>query len=363
VTILYLHIGCEKTGSSSIQRFLSMNRERLAQAGILFPSCLGKENQTALTAAAQSEFGPMRRKIYKIRSQEEVEDFRRKVKIDLAREIAAGSYRAGLMSGEHCSSRLLADEEVIWLRNFLQEFFDPVRIVIYIRRQDDFLLSTYSANIRSGGVRTLEIPDDEIVQRRYDYWDLLSRWARVFGRENVICRKFEVGALKNGDIVDDFSEIVSLENASDYARPRRLNQSLDAASLEFLRLFNARVPRLTDQGMNELRGDIAALLSENSSSPLLTLAPDELVQFMDRFTESNRRVAVEYFGGAAETSGDPLFAPSADTRPRTTHLELTVEKTMDICAAIWRLKHAHLQSRQGRLKERPKKVESGGPRR
>ncbi|NBO66447.1 MAG: hypothetical protein EBU88_16655, partial [Acidobacteria bacterium] len=38
---LILHIGTEKTGSTSIQTFLSLNHRRLAANGIGVPTCLG----------------------------------------------------------------------------------------------------------------------------------------------------------------------------------------------------------------------------------------------------------------------------------------------------------------------------------
>lgn len=47
---LYLHIGLEKTGTTSVQAFLHMNRAPLAQAGIWMPGCLGHLNHKLLAA-------------------------------------------------------------------------------------------------------------------------------------------------------------------------------------------------------------------------------------------------------------------------------------------------------------------------
>ena len=35
--ICYIHVGTHKTGTTSIQRFLALNRERFADAGVLLP--------------------------------------------------------------------------------------------------------------------------------------------------------------------------------------------------------------------------------------------------------------------------------------------------------------------------------------
>src|SRR6185437_6330371 len=202
-------------------------------------------------------------------------------------ELRVSNCHTALMSGEHCSSRLLSDEEVTWLRDFLREFFDDIRVLVYIRRQDHFLLSTYSTDMKAGGVGHLHIPDEDLRRRRYDYWELLSRWTGIFGRENVTCRKFEPCSLKNADVVGDYAEAVGLGNLADYEPPKRLNQSRDAVSLEFLRSFNTHIPRMTEDGVNELRGNIVQLLAQNSTGPLLTLPPGEMQEFMNGFAESN----------------------------------------------------------------------------
>jgi hypothetical protein len=343
---LDLHIGCEKTGTTSVQRFLRANRELLSQAGILFPRAPGEENQMGLAVAAQSEFGPLRRKIFKVRSWPEVEAFREKLKHDLEQELSAAAYRRAVMSGEHCSSRLIHPDEVEWLRDFLRQFFDDITVIVYIRRQDDFLLSTYSTDVKGGAQHRLRIPEEDLLRRRYDYWELLDRWSAAFGRQKVVCRKYETSALIGGDIVQDFIATARLDADLSYSFPRRLNESLDADCLEFLRLFNQHIPRLTNEGVNKARGNIVSMLVAASNGPLLTLPEDLLREFMARLNDSNRKVAEEYFGGANEESDDPLFARSADSRPRTTAPEMTVEKAIHLCASIWEKKQEQLDEKQ-----------------
>lgn len=342
---LDLHIGCEKTGTTSIQRFLKANRELLGEAGVLYPRAPGEENQMGLAVAAQTEFGPLREKIFHLRSWPEVETFRAKLKRELERELAAAPYRRAIMSGEHCSSRLIALDEVQWLHNFLRPFFDDITVIVYIRRQDDFFLSTYSTDVKGGARHPLRLPKEDLIQRRYDYWDLLSRWAAVFGREKIVCRKYETGALRGGDIVQDFMGAVHLDMDLPYRFPQRLNESLDANCLEFLRLMNRYIPRLTDEGLNKTRGNLVGTLVAVSNGPLLTLPEDVLTEFMARFGDSNRKVAEEYFGGVTEGSDDPLFARGGDSRPRTTAPEMSLEKAIEISAALWEQKQAQFEQK------------------
>jgi hypothetical protein len=361
VVNLYLHIGTEKTGTTSVQKFFRTNRERLARNGILYPATPGNENHTGLTVAAQklARHGPLR-KLKGVQSVESAREFRSTLMEELAAEFRGGPYKTVVMSGEHCSSRLLDDKEVQWLKDYLSPFFETIKIVVYIRRQDDFLLSTYSTSVKSGSIRELAAPPERLVEARYNHWELLSRWARIFGREHIVCRKYEKSALKSGDIVDDFLAVAGIEAGPDLVRPEDVNESLDAESLEFLRLFNQHIPRMSSDGLNPGRDNIVALLSKMSKGPLITLEEGELKRFMALFRDSNRMVAEEYFGGVREDSDDPLFERRTDTRPRTSHATLKVERVVEICAGLWQEKQAQLDRVAERARRRAAGLGPGG---
>lgn len=355
---LYLHIGTEKTGTTSVQKFFRANRERLAAHGIVYPVAPGNQNHQGLAAAAQdpAKHGPLRRAMG-IRAEDEAQNYRSEMMAKLAVEFRRRPYRLAVMSGEHCSSRLMEDEELVWLKDQLSPFFENIHIVVYIRRQDDYLLSTYSTAIKSGATYPLRLPPDRMIRQRYDHWELLERWVRVFGRDRVICRKFERAALRNGDIVDDILEVIGIDPAG-YERPEDVNESLDAESLEFLRMFNKHVPRFVKRKVNPARDNVVPLLSRASEGALLTLPEAELDRFIALFHDSNRKVALEYFGGVRTDSDDPLFARRSDKRERTRQAVLTPERAVELCAFLWQEKQAQLE----KVMERAKRLrEAAGP--
>jgi hypothetical protein len=355
---LYLHIGTEKTGTTSVQKFFRANRDALAANGIVYPVAPGNQNHQGLAAAAQdpARHGPLRRSMG-IRKEHDAEKYRQDMMAKLGEEFRRKPYRLAVMSGEHCSSRLLEDAELQWLKDRLSPFFDKIHIVVYIRRQDDYLLSTYSTAVKSGATYGLRLPPDRAVRQRYDHWELLERWARVFGRDRVICRRFERAELKNGDIVDDFLEVVGIDPKR-YERPEDVNESLDAESLEFLRLFNKHVPRFVKRKLNPARDNVVPLLGRVSEGPLLTLPRAELDGFIAQFRDSNRKVAIEYFGGARGDSDDPLFAPRSDKRERVYKAQLTPERAVELSAYLWQEKQAQLE----KVMERAKRLkEAAGP--
>jgi hypothetical protein len=246
------------------------------------------------------------------------------------------------MSNEHCSSRLLTDAEVETLHRLLSRFFDRIRIVVYLRRQDDFVVSTYSTGVKNGQPVPLRSPRKAQIEARYNYAELLERWSRPFGRKNVICRKFEKASLVSGDLISDFLSATNLDTTLDWERPGSLNSSLDARCLEFLRLVNVQF------GRNQRPPGLVPRLERISDGPLLDLPEAERVALMQMLRPSNRKVANRFFDGPLVDSDDPLFAPRADSRPRTSEAELSAD---DVVSLAFRL--LTLENVKGRQRDRP----------
>ena len=323
---LYLHIGTEKTGTTSVQKFMHVNRDPLQLQGVLYPLAPGVENHVALAALAKEVRGELWDKLG-IADKEGCQRFRDALREKLEWELSTKSYRTVVMSGEHCSSRLRADEEVKRLHDFLRPFFENIYIIVYLRRQDDFLMSTYSTDVKNGSSHALQPPDEETLRFRYDYWKLTSRWSRIFGRQQVICRRYGRNFLVAGDIVDDFLFAVGLEQSPEFERPKSLNESLDAECLEFLRLLNGHL-HPAGRGPN-----VVAALQAISHGPLVDLPPEMLENFMGAVRRSNRLVAAEYFDGQIAETGDPLFGPRTNLR-RVHGPSLSPERAVEIAAIL-----------------------------
>jgi hypothetical protein len=325
---LNLHIGTEKTGTTSLQKFMAANRRLLSEEGVVYPESPGTDNHIALATLARRSRTELWDQL-RIDDREQWEAFRREFRQKFSAELAGHSNQTVVMSGEHCSSRLRTDEEVHRLLEFLDGFFDRITVVVYLRRQDDFLTSTYSTDVKNGGTQPLRIPDEATITFRYDYWELLSRWGRVFGRENMVVRRYGKAFLANGNLVDDFLGLIGLGPRHDLQRPEVLNESLDAECVEFLRIMNQRLTP------SEQRRGIVAALQALSKGPLIDLPPPDLAAFMGQLAESNRRVALEYFDGDVSTAGDPLFGERRDGRPRTPAPQLSVDRAVGIAADVY----------------------------
>jgi hypothetical protein len=347
---IFLHIGVEKTGTSSIQRFFRLNRESLKKQGLLYSSAAGNENHMALAAAAQDEQKrDDLRIIYELDSPLKIREFRMRLSQELAAEAGDSHCAALVLSGEHCSSRLTTAREVETLVHVLRPISDDITVIVYLRRQDEFLCSTYSTDVKSGHTGLMRMPGPELRKNRYDYDLLLERWSGAVGGEKIVCKIYESDRFPDGDVVADFAQIIGLFSLNEYQRPRRINESLDVGTLEFLRLFNTVVPRFNDQKPNPLRGKVVQLLQRVSDGPRPTLPADELAEFMGYFRDSNARVAEKYFG-RTEADGDPLFGNIGRLDSRAEMRPLSTEAAIAIAAHLW-------EGQQEKLLEQARRIQ------
>ena len=301
---IYLHIGVEKTGSTTLQAVGNTNRDLLRQRGILYPSSPGLTNHTGLAiyASTGSTLKDVRQ-IAGLGSEQEFAAFQARFPDQLRREVEESGCERVWLSNEHLSSRVRKPAEITRLLHLLRPLADDIRVVVYIRNQPDLLVSSYSTKIRSGGTRELALPKSE-KDYYYNFAIMLQRWSAVFGKDRMQVRIFDRAVLKAGDVTADFFDVLGEVLQSGIALPVGLNESLDAHALQFVRLFNTHVPRLTGSGLNPDYGQISTVIAAASNGPKLRPPTTFMQSVAAMFEESNRHVAERYFGNAG-----PLFAP------------------------------------------------------
>ncbi len=179
-----LHIGGEKTGSTSIQWMLEANRAALAQAGFGVPRGLGGSNHVALAAYAGRD--PMVVDLLGMLDEPQgLAGLRAWLPARLAAAMAAqpAGVHTMLFTNEHCQSRLHTPEEVARLRDLLAPLFSEVLVLVYLRRQDEIVISMRNTSLRSHGrLPDAWFPADPGLLAVLDHGLLLQRWGQVFGR-------------------------------------------------------------------------------------------------------------------------------------------------------------------------------------
>jgi len=301
---LILHIGTEKTATTTLQEFVYHNREALLQRGVALSSLLGEPTNRKLAAYCMSpgHFDDYF-KDRQITTDEAKAKYFEGFEAAFAQEVRALSSRATTMfiSSEHFHSRLRDLASIRRLKALLDASFDEVRIVCYFREQSAMLASLYSTAIKSGNIASLETfarhcsPDNAY----FNYHSFFARWRDVFGREALVPRLYGREHFVGGDIRRDLVALLTGRaefEGLDFS-VADANRSLGAVGIELGRIGNKVFGRYrADGSVNERRLEFMAALSRSELGLMGAWHFATAGRVYDQFDPSNRAFAAEYLG-------------------------------------------------------------------
>ena len=205
-----VHIGTEKTGTTSIQSFLYQNRSALRKSGYHFLQCAGKTNNRDVPTYCMSK--DRDDDFYRnlgITTVDGRRAYKRTFIQKLEKELSGlpANTRAVIISSEHFHSRLQTREEVQNVHRLLSRYFSEIDIVCYLRDQITTCTSCYSTALKSGNSSSFI----EFVERctpdshYYNYWEMLQHWESCFGPDALHVSLFSFEHFLNGNLLDDFA--------------------------------------------------------------------------------------------------------------------------------------------------------------
>ena len=198
-TTLYIHIGTPKTGTTAIQSFIHINRDKLKENGLLYPG--ENENHHLVVqeiSEADKPFLDTNSEVYKVFT-----------------EIGAncGIYKKILLSSE---GFYLKDDILIPKLIEALTFFKinvPIKIIIFFRPQQECYESSYQQQIKTIGsfkpIRFNEFVKIKLESGAKDYYDHINLWCSFFGKENLIVVPYEAKQFGN-KIFTDFKQILEI---------------------------------------------------------------------------------------------------------------------------------------------------------
>lgn len=207
----YLHIGTTKTGSTTIQASLDVNRRFLRELNLVLPpNTIRKGNSDYLLALShrnvRRDYDNLKHfKFLNIKNQSDKSDLDRKV-LDKYAEFINGPKRKDIVfSDEFFFSSNFKDENCIRkVIKFLNQFDLNCKIVVYLRNQSDWILSDYIQNIKGGGIKNLNKYIFEVSRTNssYDLLGLINNLEEI--NAELIIRPYKRDVIKNWNILDDF---------------------------------------------------------------------------------------------------------------------------------------------------------------
>ena len=352
-----IHIGTHKTGTTTIQNFLGKNRDSLKKQGICVP--VGRffkwAKQAELFAAvAMPEAWHSRSILSYCGHRQCVRVFKRKFTAIDQEKIWEEFWHRNkanrnkddrvVFSCEELG--LLTRDEVVKLGKLMKPLFDDVTIVLYLRRQPEFLVSFYNTRVL-GGLQwnVYDYLDQPEEDSNLTYHEIVKRWS-IFGKDKLKIRIFDKREFHGNDLLSDFADAVGFDMKG-LERVANQNLSIDSSSVEFLRLLNSHIPATYDQWtLNpvrlQLRKCFDAMVSDKKA---YYLNRSEAQRIIDQFKEGNDWIAREYLGREKLFRDDVSMYPEEVPSPHN----LTLEKCAEITAALW---HERCQQIERQRKKR-----------
>ncbi|MGN0460161.1 MAG: hypothetical protein ACI4HL_04520 [Ruminococcus sp.] len=355
---LYLHIGIPKTATTSIQNFCAKNRDLLSEKGFYYPESFHVYKNINTDRNAHFLFGILKD-----------ENGKRRYKYEgkIRREGLAHIVK---LFEEH-DNIILSDESIWWatcfhrkdLWDMLKEESEKhnysIKIIVYLRRQDEFLLSRYNQLVKAMNSHSEsfeEYYNNCMTERRkiVEYCEKIDGIAEVLGKENIIVKRFDRDFFYKGDVIADFLHIFGLELTDEYAPlDDDLNVGIGLNSGEIKRKLNS-----LGKFENEENRFVINLLKEcEDKLPKCSekyLSSEETKEMLSQFEEGNNRIAKEYIN-----DGKPLFKEVPDgiekwTRDNPVVTDETVIFLYSLCRAL----HTENQMLKDKEKENRKNIES-----
>jgi hypothetical protein len=255
-----LHIGTNKTGTSSLQDCLYRNRDRLREHGVLYPDI-------GLDGAAHHNLG-------------------RTIKQGDPDELGIGEKWRNFIkaSSDAFETTLFSSEtfHTIEKVSLVGKYFPAgeTRIILYIREHAAYLASWYQQAVQA---RNLTSTLEEFIKGYGRHYSLLvGAWAEVFGARNVIVRVYDRSRLRDGDIISDFVSLLPpLEKATLQLEKDEKNPSI-SGNLLFLKCVLNHF--ITEAESKEVIYEINELSKLDSTFVGRIFVPENLV----------KRIAYEY---------------------------------------------------------------------
>ena len=214
---IILHIGMNKTGSTSIQKYLhNYEDENSIFANLTHPKITQYFNHSKVFT--------------QLFAKNKHPNIPRKECENLVLSQISRNPKKLIFSAETIS--LFDDEEKMNLENFMTQFTRKLKIFAYVRSPLDFAKSAFQERVKTG-LNYIPNTMSPNYSKRFEYW----RVSKAVDLEIIDYDK----NLSNNDVVEDFCNrfnLVFSKNTSE-----RLNESLSFASLILLYHFNQTAAR------------------------------------------------------------------------------------------------------------------------
>lgn len=359
---LYVHIGTTKTGTTAVQSFCIDNQEVLNQKGYCYP----------LFPYSYKDVSERRNAHFLIAEASERSSGRFREGMDRILDLFQ-KYLSIILSDEGIWSSAYEQRINMWraLKAEAKEAGFKVKVIVYLRRQDTYLISGWNQMVKSGIGNGADKPWNDYVQdlvsiNKMKYATHLKKIAAFWGEKNIIVRRFEPKHFKGGSVYSDFLDTVGLELTDEYHIEQSLrNTRLAGNTHEIQRVLNG-MPEMNPVYHSFFRRALLTYADLSGEKyPCEMFSKEEAKAFLEQYREENEQVSEMYF------EGQPLFEPGWKDIPKwekdNPHMQDDLIRFVGACCMQLMEENRMLQSRIEELEGRKKSLkkafsEQGGKR-
>lgn len=307
---LILHIGTEKTGTSTIQKFLGLNRTELMHQGFRVPLSTREnnfgENQRWFPAFfypsefsddfITNEFGDnvnLRRK----RIFNKLEEFKN--------EIVKTNAKNCIISSEHLSSRLKEVKSIATLKTEMLALFDDIEVILYVRNPINHAISQISTEAKSGRDIISQFRNGGEINflnpikfsQVFNIRSLIEKWELVFSRDKIKVNIFDVNQFLGNDLLKDFCKSCGISLSDKFKIPCKENDSLNLTQFRYICYFNNKIPKSIDRKSKKSWIISRKIIKNIITSETLLPTKIEVDRFEDYFAEDKKWIKKNFFSG------------------------------------------------------------------
>lgn len=295
-----IHIGMPKTGSTTIQRFLQTNRAALRGDGVFYRRYLSRPGQPEFVLAVENAAGHLvaNRRIrgsLRLQTLDRQRDRAAAFEKQLEQDIASSGCPRFIASSEYLGSSGRSADFIGALDRWMCGRFADVRYLVYLRRQEDWLVSRYSQYVSAGG----EQPLGAFIAGRSlpDLDAYVAKWESALGVERLDVRLMDRARLANRDLLTDFCDAADLD-VGRLKRCESSNERLGERHATLLRRFNGAIGgRLRSEtprwALGKLARGVVSLIPPGSTGLSIDAATKEAIR--NACLDSNERLRARRF--------------------------------------------------------------------
>jgi len=323
-----IHIGDIKTGTTSVQHFLNMNKDKITKQGYFVNnSALLNKRHSGLYAYSMDNKRIKNnvRKIWNIQTNKDLLKFRKKFEKLLELELSTLPDSSNVIFSYEMLL-WLNKKEINYLKSLLNQFFTEFSIIVYIRRQDLSTLSSFGQMVKIG---RSDIDYFYKSVDQFDYFTALKNWSDEFGFDNINVEVFESKRLYKNDLLKDFSKKCKLD-ITKLIVTEKVNKGLNEQAILFLIEYNKYLEVNNKISIN--RGKLIKILQNKYVGKSRFVTRNKAIDYYSKFKDINSDILTYFF-----PERQLLFNSNFDSYPEyeSDLYKLNVEDSIQIFAHLW----------------------------